>query len=157
MNLISVDIVRSLPSEAGLHHSGTGFCLSLRGQQMEEMRKLAELHSGLEDLAKWLRINRVDLLTERIPMEEAGFSSIAQAISCFYESYDAEEPNEGMLQKVYDYRTRHSLRFGLRGTDINDIYLGLFGRCHEISLFCERERWRYEVDLSRFLDQAERI
>jgi hypothetical protein len=148
---------RSAQDEQMVNGNYGQICKWLEDESGKEVRRLIDIVGEFAELANWLRTNRSALLGERLPTGEAGFSSVAEAVARFYDHLDPQADTSDMIQRVYDYRTSHSLRFSLRGTDVRDIYLGLFGGGYEVSFWGEKEHWKHAVNLPLFLDEAERL
>jgi hypothetical protein len=101
--------------------------------------------ANADELRDWLNKNQERLLNEPFPVETEA-ASIASALSAFYEEVDPDvSGNE--LERVYDYRTAHGLRFALRGTDIDDIYLGRWRGRFQISACRGADEWSDNLDL----------
>jgi len=96
----------------------------------------------------WFIENEKFLRNENIP-DNIKSSSIAKGIYDFYrklsEPYDFTE-----IDKVYEYRERHVLWFGLKGADIDDFCIGLNNGSVTISLHNKKERWNYNIDVEDF-------
>ncbi len=107
------------------------------------------------ELTMWLLKNKNAILKERIPLFLPKAVCVAQAISGFY---DAVEDDGNELDTIFDYRSRHGLRFATRGVEISDIYIGLNSEdVHEISCFDDGLNWHYCVDLYGFFVQVESV
>ena len=119
-----------------------------------EVCRLLDFGGGAEELRSWFITNRKALLEERLPIGEKGGCSIAQAVAQFYSNLDPDSGTGNLVECVYRYRTSHSLRFALRGTDVDDIYVGLFGDTYEVSFCRGEDRWRHAVDLPSFLNEV---
>ncbi|RFZ84664.1 hypothetical protein DYU05_03370 [Mucilaginibacter terrenus] len=100
----------------------------------------------------WLQQNIINILNEPLPIPVCQ-ESIAKCLFDFYKNLDDEHLDDDLLDAVYSYRVRHGLRFGLRGTDIPNIYLGMQDRKHYVSFYDEIEEWNYEISLDIFLNQ----
>jgi hypothetical protein len=141
----------------GASQARGAFCLHLLDTKTNQTQTLVSLAGGAWELAQWLKRNREPLLNGRAPVEEGEFSSIAETIANFYENLDPDDNTNDMVQRVYDYRGSHSLRFALRGADVDDIYLGVFRDKHQISLWTDKVRWQFTIGLRQFLDEVERL
>lgn len=122
-----------------------------------ELATLLNLKWTLLDFSEWLQSNKVAILHETMPLVDSSAGSIAEAISRFYEDMDPEAVDASILDRVFDYRCRHGLRFAFRGTDAPDIYIGRFQGQHEISRWDEHEQWRYEVNLEAFFMNVQEL
>jgi hypothetical protein len=128
--------------------------LFINSDSNEEIQDILHIQADLNELAEWFGNNRDALLDEILPIGDFGFSSIAEAIGHYYEDSEPKF-NELMDERLYNYRLSHGLRFGMRGVDIPDIYLGIFGEHHEISFIGEKVKWKYEINLLAFLDEVQ--
>jgi hypothetical protein len=131
--------------------------ISVNADAGRKVHELLNMQLSYKELAAWLKENRSALLEEEIPTGESGSSGIAEAVARYYEELDPDNEDLALDNRLYAYRVSHCIWFGQRGTDIPDIYIGLFGGTHEISFCGKNEKWKYEVDLSKFLDDAEQI
>ncbi len=131
--------------------------ISVYSDSATEIRSVIEMQLAYRELATWLRNNRSAILNETIPIGESGSSSIAEAVARFYHQLNPENENVELSERLYTYRVSHGIRFGQRGTDIPDVYIGLFGGVYEVSFCGESEKWRYEVNLPKFLEEANRL
>lgn len=84
------------------------------------------------EIKEWLVENRSAILSEEIPVFAPKASCIAESVERFYG--DESNPSDGEFNEMYEYRTRHGFRFALRGTIIEDIYIGLFKGEYQISV-----------------------
>jgi hypothetical protein len=110
------------------------------------------LQWDIKVLIQWFIDNREWLLQEKLPIEPYE-SSIAETIYEFYENVDPDDAN--ILDSIYNYRTRHDLWFALRGTDVQDVYIGLGNNGYEVSCCSESEKWAYNIKLSTFLQNID--
>jgi hypothetical protein len=104
----------------------------------------------------WLIENEIAIKNENIPINSK--SSLAMSIANFYEQLDDDTiEDDKLVNAVYEYRTRHEIGFGLRGTDINNACIGLLDNKSTISFCGEDEEWDYEIDISDFFSQVHDI
>lgn len=110
----------------------------------------------LEELPNWLLENRNEIFFTEFPTKyRVTGLSIAENVFNFYDSdIDFED---GDYDLMYKYRNTHGLRFGLRGTDLANIYIGLNENHYEVS-FCDvHEKWVYEIDIKDFFKHIEEL
>lgn len=130
--------------------------LSINSPKGELIKEVVKLEWDIREIINWLVENKEAILLADYPIESNYKDySIAQKIFDFYNK-------EGMLDKVlldkvFDYRKTHGLRFGLRGTDIDDIFIGKNGKKHEISFFNKKSFWENEIDLTPFFCKIEEL
>lgn len=101
----------------------------------------------------WLKENKNHILLEDCPIQNQNNTSLAKLVHSFYDTDD--DLDDHLIDIMYDYREHHNIRFGLRGVDINDVYLGKNKNIFEISLFEEDESWEFEIDLVSFFKEIE--
>lgn len=123
------------------------------------VKNIFHMQWNLSELIDWILENEEAIMKENMPVLLKG-NSIARAIYNFREnlSYPEEEGPEQAIfnykyEVVWNYKVKHGLRFGMRGTDINDTFIGLLNGKHTISLY-EDEQYNYEVDLSDFFNSV---
>lgn len=106
-------------------------------------------------ITEWFIKRRTALLHEPLSIEGQGplaLESLAQAIKRLSEQgpdIDSDyEAHTRWHEAIFEYRQRHSLRFALRGADIDDIIVGNNHGHGEISLENDRQSWRYHFNIS---------
>ena len=107
-------------------------------------------------LLNWFIENKKALQYENIP-DEIKSSSIAKGIFGFYGKYDPDKEDMAILDKIFEYRTRHGLRFALTGMNVDDVYIGLNNGWVTISLHDKKERWNYNIDVEDFFKKIHAI
>jgi len=122
------------------------------GPSVSETPALLEINWSFSELGKWLQVNRNAILFDPLPVNESSVESIAGGVADFYRKLKPDPRDDSLVQKMYEYRASHGLRFGLRGTNIPDIYMGLFKGSHQISCAEGEMKWKYPVNLERFFD-----
>ena len=98
------------------------------------------------ELTDWLVANEKAIRSEEFPWPFGEASSIAEAISRFYDRVD--EPSGKEFEDLYGYRTRHGFRFAMRGCRLPDVYVGKVKQYFEVS-FKEETRfvvYRVKID-----------
>ena len=121
---------------------------------MEENGSLKSLFKGRVDFQsfiKWFLDNEEDIKSLEIPVKYLTRMSIAEGIHSIYESLDVN--NDEVVDRMFDYRSSHCLKFASRGTNFPEIYIGKNGVKYEVSIFNEREQWRYFFDIDDFIDE----
>lgn len=118
--------------------------LQILGDNGQIVKTIFEIQWDILVLLSWFVDNEKAILTECIPKGLEG-ASIAKGVFDFYQRLDPDIENDHLVDSIYDYRTRHGIRFGLRGTDIDDIYIGTVNDSTTISFCNEEEQWNYEV------------
>ncbi|HDL6653675.1 TPA: hypothetical protein ACG3ZG_003843 [Yersinia enterocolitica] len=103
---------------------------------------------NLSKFLEWLFHNESEIKTSELPINTRDSGSLAYQIWHFYESEEIE--NDIIVDAMFDYRASHCLRFGVRGTDFPEIYIGKLGCKHEISMFTSNDSWRYFIDIYYF-------
>lgn len=103
------------------------------------------------EIIDWVNLNINYLMNDEIPNVIKG-DSIAKGIFDFYESLDSILKSEGLVDTIYSYRTKHGIRFGLRGVEIDDVYIGVIDKVMTISFYSETDDWNYQVDIMPFLN-----
>ncbi len=116
---------------------------------------LFELEWDVREFVKWLEENRKSILQDDLPNVnelKGSKGSIAKGIFDFYNNDEVFD--ESLLDEMYEYRRQHGVRFGLRGTDVKDIYLGKNGMGYEVSFYQNGEKYQYPVKLNSFFKDA---
>lgn len=122
---------------------------------LNEKRIIFKIEWDVNFLLNWFIQNKKNIFQVDFPMFEKKHESIAEKIYNFYNT-DDDIDNE-KIDNMFVYRQNHGIRFGLRGTDIKDIYLGKNNEIYEISFFNEIENWKYEIDLVTFYEEINSI
>jgi|GEM_PF-3300141 len=105
----------------------------------------------------WCIENKYYLLNEKIPKYIQFDSSIAKSLFNFYQDDSIDSEAFSVFSIVYDYRTRHGLRFAFRGTDIDDVYLGQVDNVVFISCYDDDKAYNYPVDLEKFITEIQEL
>lgn len=122
--------------------------LKLIDNEGKLIRQIIDIQWDINVFAEWIRENKDALRYENIPIGMAG-QSIAHVLFQFYENLDPKNGDETLLDRIYQYRERHGLRFALRGTDVKDVYIGMFKGLSTISLYDDEEQWNYTIDMNQ--------
>jgi hypothetical protein len=108
------------------------------------------------EFANWVNENKEFIIMEDMP-EAIKADSIAKGIFNFYETVVPELTDDELLDTIYEYRTKHGIRFGLRGLEVEDVYVGILNKRMTISFCNETDSWNYNVDIVPFLNQIDKI
>ena len=114
----------------------------------QKTHTLYEGYVDLHQLIEWLIENELAIREDKFPTELTEQCFIAKKVAEFYECLDTE--NDELIDLMFEYRSSHCLRFGCRGTDFPEIYIGIIDNNYEISLLSESEKWRYLFDIEEF-------
>jgi len=107
------------------------------------------------EFLNWLVENEKALRDESCP-DNIKSPSIAKGLYDFYRKLN-NNTDMAEIDKIFEYRERHGLRFALRGTDIDDVYIALNNGAVTISLHEKKERWNYNIDVEDFFGKIHRI
>ena len=113
-----------------------------------------QIHNYL-DFKMWWIENKVELLYQECPISCNGKRSIAESVFHHLNSFDIENEDEEFEDKFFFYRKSHSLRFSMRGTDIDDVYVGKCISGYEISYYSKKSSWNYLIDLHGFFERLQ--
>ena len=102
-------------------------------------------------LIDWLLLNEKDILSERFPFVEAG--ALVESV-CSALDNELSYVEEDLL---YEYRTRHDVRFALRGVDVPSVLLGVGAQGGEVSMYFENKCLRFSVDFDGFLVRLRKV
>lgn len=122
--------------------------LSVVGPDGRGLFTLINMEWDPSALVDWLLDCKHELLTGVMPAPECG-NSISEAVAVFYDKVDPED--DSAVDGMHQYRSRHCLRFAMRGADMPEYYLGLFKNRYEVSGSEAGTHWRYDIDLEGFL------
>jgi hypothetical protein len=121
---------------------------------------LFETQWELLPLIKWINENENSIRTEELIRNEIDLyklpdESLAQAMNRLQkrEFEDEDESAEDVwYDTLYKFRERHVLWFGMRGSKIPNIFIGLNNGIGEISLNSSGDEWSYQFDMSDFFE-----
>lgn len=99
-------------------------------------------------LLDWLLSNRLAIVNNNFPIESEESFSISKKIYNFNNS--EEDYEDEVYESIYNYRLSHALRFGLRGVDMDDIYIGKNNNIYEISYYNIDSEWCFDFDINSF-------
>jgi len=109
----------------------------------------------LHNLIGWLIDNEPAIRKDRFPTDLTEQCFIAKKVAEFYESLDTE--NDELIDLMFEYRSSHCLRFGCRGTDFPEIYIGKINKNYEVSLLSENDVWSYLFDIEDFYSRVKEL
>lgn len=109
----------------------------------------------LHGLIGWLIDNESEIRKEKLPADLNEQCFIAKKVAEFYESLDTE--NDELIDLMFEYRSSHCLRFGCRGTDFPEIYIGKINDNYEVSLLSEKDAWSYLFDIEDFYSKVKEL
>lgn len=121
---------------------------------------LLEKEWSIEEFALWFADNWKAIESEELDVggqRPRGDETVAQAVARMLaqESSDAVDDAEfEWLDALHEYRSRHNIRFALRGTAVPPIYIGLNHGAGEVSVSGCEQQWGYSFDMHAFLQQA---
>ncbi len=118
---------------------------------LDKKRILFKIEWDVNILLSWFIQNKKSILEVDFPVLEKNYKSIAEKVFNFYNT--DEDIDEDKVDSMFEYRQCHGIRFGLRGTDIKDVYIGKNNEIYEVSFFNEIENWKYEIDLITFYEE----
>lgn len=120
-----------------------------------DTRALLKTYWDIADFREWTSANLDRILREPFPSFFEQDGSIAKRLSSFYDSVDPED--DALIDRAFDYRRAHGIRFGLRGARIPDIYIGR--RCGnlEISFCSDQDEWSYFIHADSFENEMRRL
>ncbi|MEB5752467.1 hypothetical protein MXF13_21630 [Leclercia adecarboxylata] len=121
----------------------------------QKTHTLYEGYVDLHQLIGWLIDNESTIRKDRLPTELTEQCFIAKKVAEFYESLDTE--NDELIDLMFEYRSSHCLRFGCRGTDFPEIYIGIIDNNYEVSLFSESDKWSYFFDIEEFYSRVKEL
>ncbi len=157
MNQLDLFFRRKKYPYSELHDPGicwSQIALAVTSRKGRIIRVLFDWEWDLRCLLGWLKVNKINLLEQECPLENInGEHSIAALIFHFYDS--DEEYDDDLIDKIFNYRAAHGIRFALSGTDVPNIYLGKNNGRHEVSFFDGVISWSYEIDMKDFFNKIE--
>ena len=102
----------------------------------------------INEFIEWFLEHEREIRGDELPIKKKSDKSLAENIHHSYEVLDVDD--DVLVDKMYDYRSGHCLRFASRGTDFPEIYIGKLGDSYEISKFSPTEKWQYPIDIDGF-------
>lgn len=111
----------------------------------------------LPELIDWFESSYENISNDLLPIDIIEKKSISYALHNFYDSMDDDYDNDALLDKIYEYRCHHCLWFGMRGTDVPEIYFGKKNNGYEVSLYNENESWNYVFDLQKLYSSIQKL
>ena len=120
------------------------------------VKSLLSIEWDISVFVEWIVSNEHFLLNEQLPIKNED-DSIAKVLSDFYDQIEIDFLDDILLDNVFAYRNKHGFRFGLRGIEICDIYLGNRGDKMTISCYDENDKWNYFIETEPFFRMARRL
>ncbi|WP_241578753.1 hypothetical protein [Rosenbergiella nectarea] len=148
MNKLSIIVLKEI-----LDNESQLISLSIKIDNISYSLYIGELK--LSELIDWLVENEGIIRNEKFPVSEGNQESLAKKVQHFYESLDISK--DYLVDKMFDYRASHCLRFACRGTDISEIYIGKSDNGYEISKCTKYEHWQYFFDIDDFFHTLKRL
>ena len=102
----------------------------------------------LRELIIWLIDNSRAISEEAIPECVRWNGSIFGSIEKFYDEVDIDQ--DEMIDRVFEYRRRHEICFGLRGLTVPSIYIGRGENGGEVSGEIDGRRFAFSIDIASF-------
>lgn len=127
--------------------------LTVVSDQSQVLKEVFRLQWDARVFLDWLISNKKNILNEELPIRINDNYSIAEKIYLFYDM--KKEIDEEILNKMFEYRQSHGIRFGLRGTNVVEVYLGKNNSAYEISFYEKNKFWKYEFDPISFYENVE--
>ncbi|PNK65153.1 MULTISPECIES: hypothetical protein [Pantoea] len=103
---------------------------------------------NLNEFTGWLLEHEKEIREDEIPFDKSRGNSLAEIIYDAYNKLDTDD--DELVDKMYNYRSGHCLRFATRGNDFPEVYIGKAGESYEVSKFSSTESWRYPIDIDDF-------
>jgi len=104
----------------------------------------------VNEFIEWFFEHEKEIREHEIPINKLSGQSLAENIYLSYNILDVED--DEIVDKMYEYRSGHCLRFAARGNDFPEIYIGKLGGVYEISKYSPTESWRYPIDIDGFFN-----
>lgn len=117
-------------------------------------RDLLSVRWDITEILSWLLNNAQHIIEENLPKFIHWDTSIAKSICSFYDA-DAE-PADSEFDRIFEYRQRHELCFGLRGAPVPIVYLGRGQTGGEVSAYIDDTFICYNIDLEEFITAVKR-
>lgn len=110
----------------------------------------------LEDLSQlnWFAENEKNIRNDELPLSFNGSCSIAEGLNLLYDKLDTE--NSSGFEALYDFRSKHGVRFAFRGQDLPDIFVAWNNNRYEVSCSDENFDCRYDVDINSLFEEIEK-
>ena len=119
---------------------------------------LFEAQWDLAEFAQWFAAHLRNFLFDRLtdvvpPTSLMPGESLAQSLRELPARLDDAGAPDAVLDQLYEYRTRHTLRFGMRGSTLPPVVLGMNGAEGELSR-SDGAEWARPVPMAAFLADA---
>jgi hypothetical protein len=116
---------------------------------------LTLLKAVVEDINQldWFVENEYVIRNEKAPIPVEKNVTLAEAIDRFYERYDPDSDEIIELDRLYQFRQQHGIRFAFRGQNIPDVYIGLINGKHEISSSEKGSSFNHNIDINTLFSE----
>ena len=119
----------------------TGECVNLAKVVLENAEEL-----------NWFVENESAIRNEKCPVISNDAFSVATGISNFYDQVDPDNFSDE-IDKIYEYRTSHSIIFAFSGQDLPDMVIAANDSGYEVS--CDDESiYKYPVDINSLFSEV---
>jgi len=133
------------------------FTFKIMNADRKDVKTLVEFQANLFPILTWFIDNKNSLLHDQCPTI-INDESIAKGIYKFYDTLDDSMTLEKVVDDIFEYRERHDIAFALRGTDFNNIIVGLKDNEYTISFYNQEDNWQYNIeDFDKFILHIEKI
>jgi len=120
-----------------------------------ESRKIVRVVIESINQLSWFTENEYNIRNDKLPLDTIEGYSISQIIEHFYESVSDDIAGSNLVDEAYEYRSKHGVRFGFRGQDISDVYIGLNSSGeYEVSCSGNDDKYSYIVDIDSLFNQV---
>jgi hypothetical protein len=115
----------------------------------------------LAELAEWFTEHQITICSDYLVDAHNELvclpgESLAQAlVRLQHYDFTDEDIEFEWFTKIFEFRRRHTLTFGLRGSRIPPITIGCNSGSGEISLVDETTTWSYHFDMTEFLNDLQ--
>jgi len=120
-----------------------------------DVRTILKTRWDISEFREWISGNLNRILREPFPSFFGQDSSIAKCVASFYDSVNPED--DDLIDRAFDYRRAHGIRFALRGARIPDMYVGQRYGNLEISSYSEQDEWSYFLYTDSFENEMRRL
>jgi hypothetical protein len=122
----------------------------------EVVKAILDLEWDILVFLEWFIENKSFIINEIFPIKIQE-KSLSENIFNFYEDIENKHTSDGMIDNMYNYRTKHDISFGLGGINVKSIIIGLKRNVHTISYYGVQENWEYEINITDFFQQIEQV
>lgn len=151
MHTFILNVGPQVPNSSTQDHTEIEFLLT----NGSDVRTLLKTCWDVSEFRDWISENLDKILTDPFPSLFGKDRSIAKCIASFYDSVNPED--DDLIDRAFEYRRVHGIRFGLRGARIPDIYVGQRCGSLEISCYSEQDDWSYSIYADSFGNEMRRL